>query len=382
MNKQSAVVMLDFKGNVSSTKSDARSRHVIYGERLEYLSKENPLKFVVISRGDFSKSDILDSIDFHEIKCSKVNFLKYIVFGIRVIRNNRYLTKVLVCGDPWESFLLGKLFQLILRSSPKLQVQVHADISDNKWRNANFANRLRSILQRYTLNSCDQIRVVSKNLQIYISSISRNSNTVIVPIPLIIPKREFKKASTRTEFVRIGFFGRIQKDRGTDVLFQLVEKLNTQRQDFELNIAGKGSEESELRKNLQRTLGNSRTHFLGQLTQIEVWDSLSDLDVYLSLAPAESYGLGMREAIMSGVPVIAIESNGAIDAKKTFGEQNVRLIDSSISGPALSKIIDEVLAKGLDRGFSKEVQEQNVAYVDTLVKSWFDLARSSKGEEN
>jgi len=381
MSNQDVVVMLDFKGNLTTAKSDARNRHVIYGQSLKNLSKGSPLRLVVISRGNLSKSDNSDSIDFHEIKCAKIDFLRFIVFGIGVIRRNGYLTRVVVSSDPWESFFIGKFFQIIIKPKPKLQLQVHADISDNKWRSANLANLLRSILQRYTFNHCDQIRVVSRNLQVYINSISQNKNIVTVPIPIIIPQKEIKKSPVKTKLLRIGFFGRIQKDRGTDVLFSLVSKLNCERKDFELFIAGKGSEESELRRNLQKTIGERRSHFLGHLSQTEVWESLSDLDVYLSLAPAESYGLGMREAIISGVPVIAVNSNGAIDAKNIFGEQKVKLIDPSISGASLSKVIDEVLANGSDPGFSQEMREQNLTHVDTLVKSWFDLARSSEGKE-
>jgi len=381
MGSQDAVVMLDFKGNLTSDKSDARNRHVIYGQSLENLSKESPLRFVVISRGKLSKSDHLDSIDFHEIKCSKIDFLRFIVLGNSIIRKNGYSTRVVVCSDPWESFLIGKFFQMISKPKSKLQLQVHADISDEKWRSANFANLFRSFLQRYTFNHCDQIRVVSRNLQVYINSISQNENIVSVPIPIIIPQKEVKKSPVKTKPIRIGFFGRIQKDRGTDLLFSLVSKLNSERRDFELFIAGKGPEESELRRNLEKTIGERRTHFLGHLSQNEVWESLSELDVYLSLAPTESYGLGMREAIISGVPVIAVNSNGAIDAKSVFGKQKVKLIDPSISGVFLSKVIDEVLANGSDPGFTLEMREQNLTYVDTLVKSWVDLARSSEGEE-
>jgi glycosyltransferase involved in cell wall biosynthesis len=381
MSNQNVVLLLDFKGNVTSAKSDARNRHMIYGQRLENLSKETPLKFVVISRGNLSKSDSSDLIDFHEIKCSKIDFLRFIVLGNGIIRKNGYLAKVVVCSDPWESFLIGKFFQINIRPKPKLQLQVHADISDDKWRSANLANQLRSILQRYTFNHCDQIRVVSRNLQVYINSISQNKDIVNVPIPIIIPQKEIKKSPVRTKPIKIGFFGRIQKDRGTDLLLSLISKLNSERRDFELFIAGKGSEESELRRNLQKTIGERRSHFLGHLSQNEVWESLSELDVYLSLAPAESYGLGMREAIISGVPVIAVKSNGAIDAKSIFGEQKVKIIDPSISGAFLSRVIDEVLANGSDQGFTQEIREQNLIYVDTLIKSWVHLARSSKGEE-
>jgi len=377
MNNKEAIVLLDFKGNVNSTKLDARSRHFTYGKRLQEQTLEKPLKLIVVSRGGESRSDFSDLVDFYDINCSRIHFVKFIVSGIRVIRRRGYSTKVIVCGDPWESFLLGKIFQILLRVKSKLQLQVHADISDINWRNSSFRNWVRSNFHRYAFNHCDQVRVVSKTLQNYVGSISTNTNIVVIPVPIVVPDNLTKDVSESSELLKIGFFGRLQKDRGTDDLIKIAMNLNSYRQDFELYIAGKGSEENYLRKNLTQTIGERRINFLGQLKQSEVWKKLAQLDIYLSLAPSESYGLGIREAIISGVPVLAVHSNGALEAQSQFGIETVKFIDSAISGDSLSKILDDVLAKGYVRISSQEIRQQNLSLIDDLVDAWIDLARSS-----
>ncbi len=371
-----AIVLLDFKGNVNSTKLDSRSRHNIYGKRLRELTLDKPLKFVVISRGSESGSDVSDSIDFYEIKCSKIQIFKFIFSGIRVIRKSGYLIKVIVCGDPWESFLLGKIFQIFLRNESKLQVQVHADISDINWRNSSFRNWIRSKLHRYAFNNCNQVRVVSNTLKRYIYSISSNKNVLVIPVPIVVPSRLKKVYSESSELLKIGFFGRLQKDRGTDDLIRLAVKLNSRRQDFALYVAGTGSEESSLRKNLKKAIGDKRSVFLGQLKHSEVWKHLAQLDVYLSLAPSESYGLGIREAIISGVPVLAIQSNGALEAQSQFGAETVKFIDSDMSADSLSMALDEILSKKFVRISPQEIREQNLSLIDDLVGAWIQLARS------
>ncbi len=372
-----AIVLLDFKGNVNSTKFDSRSRHNIYGKRLRELTLDKPLKFVVISRGSESGSDVSDSIDFYEINCSRIQIVNFILSGIRVIRTSGYSTKVIVCGDPWESFLVGKIFQIFLRDESKLQVQVHADISDINWRNSSFRNWIRSKLHRYAFNNCNQVRVVSNTLKRYIYSISSNKNVLVIPVPILVPSYLTKVYSENREFLKIGFFGRLQKDRGTDDLIRLAVKLNSCRQDFALYVAGTGSEERGLRKNLIEAIGEKRSVFLGQLNQSEVWEQLTQLDVYLSLAPSESYGLGIREAIISGVPVLAIKSNGALEAQNQFGAETVKFIDSDISADSLSMVLNEILSKEIVRISPQELRQQNISLIDDLVGAWIQLARSN-----
>ena len=124
-------------------------------------------------------------------------------------------------------------------------------------------------------------------------------------------------------------------------------------------------------------IGEQRSIFLGQLNQSEVWEQLTQLDVYLSLAPSESYGLGIREAIIAGVPVIAVQSNGALEAQSQFGTRSVKIIDPAISGDSLSKILEEALDKSLVRISPQEMREQNLSLIDDLVEAWIELARSN-----
>jgi hypothetical protein len=194
-------IPFNFFFNRINLKLGKSNLHFGLNEPLIILNKKIKIGYVIFRFRFIESSDDNDktypsdeeSLAFVEA-LSKIDFFRFIFLGNGIIRKNEYLIKVVVCGDPWESFLIGKFFQMIIRPKPKLQLQVHADISDNKWRSGNLANLLRSILQRYTFNHCDQIRVVSRNLQVYINSISQNKNIVNVPIPILIPQKKIKKS--------------------------------------------------------------------------------------------------------------------------------------------------------------------------------------------
>jgi glycosyltransferase involved in cell wall biosynthesis len=219
------------------------------------------------------------------------------------------------------------------------------------------------------------VRVVSEKLKDYVQSIDESKEVVIAPIPIRLKrKREFRDLRKRNALVQIGFFGRLHPDRGTKELVKVVEKLNVQRDDFRIVMAGEGPDKDFLIRSLSEILSKDRFTYLGYLDHDNLGIQLEYLDIYLSLAPAESYGLGIREAVLFGVPVVAIESNGSIHAQSEFGNQNISIIRADISPSELSSIVDRALLT-VNRGdVEKVIEKENEIIVEKLVKSWLALS--------
>jgi glycosyltransferase involved in cell wall biosynthesis len=100
--------------------------------------------------------------------------------------------------------------------------------------------------------------------------------------------------------------------------------------------------------------------------------------VYFSLAPSESYGLGLRESVISGVPVISLDSNGARDARNLFGEKWIRIVDPSISPQLLSEKIDDSLVQAPNYDALSIQEALNSDFLNVLINSWYVLAESAK----
>ena len=137
-------------------------------------------------------------------------------------------------------------------------------------------------------------------------------------------------------------------------------------------IAGSGPDEGFLRDFLGRILNGDRFTFLGQLNQKDLAGHLGNLDVYFSLAPSESYGLGLREAILLGIPVIALKSHGVLQAQEQYGEDTILILEEDSSPSELSALIDQATNYKTERDF--DVSQDNELTVEKLVYSWLELS--------
>ena len=375
MIKQESVLILDYKGNVNSHQKDARKRHLDYGIRLAKEPQNQRLKLTVISRSDHTLIEKTDCIDFFEIRCTKFNVVRFLVQTKKILNNNNVDAKVIVSGDPWESFVLAKLLQVLLNNKSKIQIQIHADISDREWNKLNLKEWLRSKIQSVAIKKSDQVRVVSHRLKQFVVTIDNSQDIVVAPIPITLLQIPNMLPKDKDDsLIKIGFFGRLHKDRGTDLLIKLVKNLNKERQDFQILIAGKGPEAEFIKKSLESFLGNERFTLLGHLSQDVLSGYLSSLDLYFSLAPSESYGLGLREAVLFGVPVIAVKSHGVDQAKDEYGENCIFTLKEDISAPDLSNLIDRALLEKSKKNKTFNTVRENDANVDNLIKSWLKLS--------
>ena len=373
----SSVLILDFKGNINSQKTDSRLRHETYAKKLYEVSSARPLRLIVISKGRKFKKEVSGNVSFFEVKSSKINMIGFLLKSLRIMKQENLKIAALVCGDPWESFLLGRIFSKINRDETKIQVQVHADIADKNWEKNWVKKFIRTKIHNYAFRRADQVRAVSIKIANYVRLKNPSQNVFVIPIPINLEYRSEKSFSKHRDLIQIGFFGRLHKDRGTENFIDFIRKLDSCRDDFSVVVAGHGSEEPRLKSELQKLLGSNRVTFLGYLEQPALWRSLNNLDIYFSLAPSESHGLGLRESVIAGVPVISLDSNGARDARELFGENSITIVEASISPQSLSQEIDNALdAEPNDDAYSIQFA-LNSGFLDTLIDSWLLLAESA-----
>jgi hypothetical protein len=100
---------------------------------------------------------------------------------------------------------------------------------------------------------------------------------------------------------------------------------------------------------------------------MNMWASVG---VLLSLAPAESYGLTMREAIVNGVPVLAVRSVGSMALDQFLNGNGFLVIQEPFES---QKIADQLIT--LDNvQISESAREalflESANYVKILCSSW------------
>ncbi|WP_438763558.1 glycosyltransferase family 4 protein [Enterococcus sp. AZ194] len=122
---------------------------------------------------------------------------------------------------------------------------------------------------------------------------------------------EKKVVSKRTSFT-IGYVGRIDEEKGWDILLMAFQKLVKVIPDARLIMVGSGAQEesaNELIYHLGLTNFVERRQMLTQNELVEVYSSL-DAFIFPSFRKGESLGLVGLEAMACGVPVIGSDFGG------------------------------------------------------------------------
>jgi len=305
------VLFVDFKGLISAGGLDVIRRHEEYAKSLRNLNEDCGL--VVLTRhstGNLAQSNFIEFVYTRSL-------LSFIRSGKKLLKNSNI--KLLVCGDPWGSFLFANTIQRLGGTNLPIQVQVHADVGDHSWKRVGFRNRFKSFLVPFALRKSSQVRCVSKQQLLNLVRLNkdRTFNSVIVPVPLSIEANLLENQKLSPQFT-LALVGRIDYDRGLEEFLEIARISAERLPRVNIYVVGSGPKEIWLRRSIEELGLNDRVKFLGQLNQNRIQGLWKEVGVLLSLAPMESYGRSVREALIHRVPVIAKRTSGLKELDDIF----------------------------------------------------------------
>lgn len=159
------------------------------------------------------------------------------------------------------------------------------------------------------------------------------------------------------------FVGRLEKQKGVDVLLRAVEILNSpETVNLKFLIGGAGSQEAYLQRIAKKLAVTSRITWLGELSRNEVKEQMEGCDALILPSRHETFGIVAAEAMAMGKPVIATRCGGpeefiTSDVGIVVEPENARQLASAIEEMTLGygkynpqKIRDQFLTQ-----FSKRV---------------------------
>jgi len=374
-----AVVILDPRGTIVTGGIDVIDRHRQYGKWLLKESIDGPLRLVIFSTSidrtleDFSGNEL----DLIIISKPTFNPLFFAFKAKKAIHNLEYKPKLLITGDPWESFFSAYFFNKI--SSTKIpipiQVQVHGDIGDEKWAQINWRNRIRSLVAVFSLIRATRIRATSKyqadNL------VNRYKVTMekidVLPVPIFFKEESALTPATLHRPRTLGFVGRIHPDRGTASFVKLIKILKAESADFSVSIIGDGPEREVFLRNLNEILPKKDIAYHGHVSEEELKLLWENIGVLVSVAPVESYGRSMREAISKGIPVWATASSGVSALIDQAPKGAVRLIN--FGNPInLKSDFNDLMESPFANNFGQEIYRQDLGNMSSLAKIWVKMS--------
>jgi glycosyltransferase involved in cell wall biosynthesis len=306
------------------------------------------------------------------------NSFKFAKKAHKYIESNKVSAKLFVAGDPWESFWSAYFLNKFLNKKIPIQIQVHGDIADPRWRRINPRNRVRYSLAKLSLRKASSVRAVTKHQAENLVKVFgiKKEKIVIVPVPINIVSKTVALKSDRPK--TIGLIGRIHQDRGIWEFVNLVRVLNSSSKDFKVVVIGDGPSKDRFLLKLESVISKNRIIYLGQLPENELRKAWKRIGVLVSMAPVESYGRVIRESLIAGVPVWATASAGVKDLMDNCKKGEVKLLDLSKSNVSLDKDFNSLLKTKMSSDFSKRFIKENNTYAAILAKSWIKTINKAK----
>ncbi len=375
----SSVLILDPRGNIAVGGKDVIARHEIYAKELRRQGKISNLELKVFSAAVSVRSSSKGK-NGRVTTISKPTFNSY-KFARKVhkfIKLNNLDVKLLVAGDPWESYWSAYFLNKLLNKKISIQIQVHGDIADSEWRRINLRNRIRFSLAKLSLPKASSVRAVTKyQAENLVNAFGiKKEKIVVIPVPLNIVGQSAALKSNRPK--TLGLIGRIHQDRGIWEFIKLVKILNSGSQDFKVVILGEGPSKDKFLLKLSSVIPKNRVTYLGQLPESELRKAWRRIGVLVSIASVESYGRVMRESLIAGVPVWATTSAGVKDLMDNCKKGEVKLLDLSKSEASLDKDFKSLLKTKINSDFSKRFIKENNTYAAKLANSWINTIKKSK----
>ena len=374
-----SVLILDPRGNIAVGGKDVIARHEIYAKELRRQGKTSILELKVFSASVSAKGSS-KSKNERVITISKPTFNSY-KFARKVhnfIKLNNLDVKLLVAGDPWESYWSAYFLNRFLNKKISIQIQVHGDIADPRWRRINLRNRIRFTLAKLSLPKASSVRAVTKyQAENLVKAFGiKRERIVVVPVPITVASKSVALKSQRPK--TIGLIGRIHQDRGIWEFIRLIRVLNSSSKDFKVVVIGDGSSKDKFLLKLESIIPKNRIIYLGQLPESELRKAWKRIGVLVSMAPVESYGRVIRESLIAGVPVWATASAGVKDLMGNCKKGEVKLLDLSKSDTSLYKDFNSLLKTKVSSDFSKSFIKENNTYAAKLANSWINTIKKSK----
>ena len=374
-----SVLILDPRGNVAVGGKDVIARHEIYAKELLRQGKNSRLDLKVLSAG-VSAKNLSKGKNERVVTISKPTFNSY-MFAKKVhkfIKSHDLDVKLLVVGDPWESYWSAYFLNKFLNKKILIQIQAHGDIADPKWRRINFRNKIRYLLAKLSLPKASSVRAVTKyQAENLIKAFDiKREKIVVIPVPINILGKTTALKSVRPK--TIGLIGRIHKDRGIWEFLQLIRVLNSSSKDFKVVVIGDGPSKDKFLFKLELVIPKNRIIYLGQIPESELRKAWKKIGVLVSMAPVESYGRVIRESLTAGIPVWATTSAGIKDLIDNCKKGEVKLLDLDKSAASIDNDFKTFLKTKVNSDFSKRFVKENNTYAAKLANSWINTIKKSK----
>jgi glycosyltransferase involved in cell wall biosynthesis len=367
MPLRNKIFLVDPRGNFNFDDADVLERHNSYLKEYERKFSE-PLEIIVLG---IVTNSFTEAVRGYAVSSRTRNFIKFALLSAKFVKNHN--SPVLVASDPWFSFLSCLAIKRLINPKTIIQLQLHGQyLKGHPMRLRNIA--IKTYIQ-WGIKKTDQTRFVNMSEYKYFmggSTMKVQEKAFFAPVPLNkvflenIPKLSPPRPLT------IGFVGRIQSERGLPLFIKVAGNLKRALPELRAIVVGTGPDREIFKKSLKESFEGDLL-MLDYLTPTELKSQMANIGVLLSCAPRESYGRAMREAVLSGVPVLAIRSDGALSLRNSLPEACFQLFEKKESHDEILKKFNQLLKSGYSPAELVKNLGLDSPETSKLIESWHQL---------
>lgn len=250
---------------------------------------------------------------------------------------------ILIAGDTSFGLLACLRARSLSTQQIPVQISIHGTFHGQASSFISFAKlHFLIFILRYSLPYIQSIRVVSREVeQEMIHSFRIDTGKIfIAPIPFAsYPKfhaRDFQEFN-------IGVIGRMHPERNLGEILEILEDAISIDLISRVFFLGSGPLEKKVQKWKNRSAHWEKISLEGSKTHAEVLERLPDVDILLSAAETEGYGLAIREALVAGAIVVARKNEGTKVILESF-QSGIHLYETVLEA---QDIIRNLLSGGI-----------------------------------
>lgn len=289
---------------------------------------------------------------------------RYLMKSFLILRKYRGKEITLIAGDNYLALFISLLLKSLLGSRARVQVSIHGN--PLLQRTNLLKGFARKMAFKFLLPKASSARFVSEHLRRELSKyISPDAYSFVSPIQVQFQSNSSQENVDKT----LGLVGRLHDERGIDFFCEILGKVSAKKLPYKFIVIGDGPERKKVEDFCSRN-PHLAVVFQGNISKSKVLENYQFMNLLLSCAPSEGYGLALREAILSGTPVVARTNEGTRELKSIFYEM-VYLFDSvdealsQVQTCLRTEVSMEVVEKY--RVIQSRIEESSV---QALVNSW------------
>ena len=267
-----------------------------------------------------------------------------------------------------ETNVLATLARVGLGTSSQPMPLILCEHTDPRFIQHNIAWRcLRWLSYRFG----DRLVVLNQYMKTWFEQ--RIKSTVIeIPNPIAIEMADEFSVTVDSPFVLS--MGRLIPSKCFDELIKIYVRLCAEFENWHFVIAGKGECEQLLRDQIGRAGLATRIHLIGNTHHPHNW--MNEAEIFASTSRIEAFPMAICEAMMSGLPIVAVEYNSSAQELIPVEAGYVIKPEHSVSGvyESLQRLMmDQEVRERMGRSAKEEVACYDV---QAVVAQWFELFSS------